>query len=96
MLLNSDVTTPGLSIVRAKSYLVNSLFVCKGINDGCGLTIKSGIAIVAGGAALIAQYFKSGRWADKTELDGSTQRAIIFNSSQHPQEKKAPDIYFGY
>lgn len=68
----------------------------KVINDGCGLTIKSGIAIVAGSSALIAQYFKSGRWTEKTELDESTQRAIIINSCQHPQEKKAPDIYFGH
>lgn len=42
-------------------------------------------SIVAGGAALFAQYFKSGKWRDKTELNGSTQKALIINSCRYPQ-----------
>ena len=100
-MMKPDVTAPGTTIVSARSYHVDTdSYDCKDVNDGCGLVFKDGTSmstpIVAGGAALVAQYFKSGKWIDSTELDGSTMRALIINSCNHPSNSKQPDTFFGH
>lgn len=100
-MVKPDVTAPGTSIVSSKSYVVGpEPYSCKDINDGCGLAIKEGTSMstpnVAGNAALVAQYFKSGRWVDSTELDGATMRALLINSCNHPNKLKYPEPFFGH
>ena len=99
-IMKPDVSAPGENIISAKSYLANSSFICKDINDGCGLVFKYGTSmstpIVAGGATLISQYFKSGKWIEKTELDGATLRALLINSARHPKGEKTPETFLGH
>ena len=100
-MMKPDVTTPGTVIVSARSYVVgDEAYSCNDLSENCGLIIKEGTSMstpnVAGNSALVAQYFKSGKWIEKTELDGSTLRALLINSANHPQESKQPDTFFGH
>lgn len=99
-IMKPDVVAPGDNIISAKSYRGNSSFTCNDINDGCGLVFKYGTSmstpIVAGGAALISQYFKSGKWIEKTEIDGVTLRALLINSARHPKDQKTPETMLGH
>ena len=53
---------------------------------------------VAGAAALISQYFESGKWLKSTSvvIDSATMRALLINSCVHPQNSKTPDILYGH
>ncbi|KAK8896162.1 hypothetical protein M9Y10_014056 [Tritrichomonas musculus] len=95
-----DVMAPGTYVVSARSYPGNETYKCDDMSTGCGISLKSGTSmatpIVAGGAALISQYFKSGKWIEKVDLDGSTLRALIINSCKLPFDFRKPDTYFGH
>ena len=98
-IMKPDVMGPGDNIISALSYKTDD-YTCKDIRSGCGLTLKSGTSMavpnVAGATAIAAQFFKSGRWTDKVELDGTTMRALIINSARHPSGSKSPDIIYGH
>lgn len=98
-IMKPDVMGPGDNVISAMSYKTDN-YTCKDIRDGCGLILKSGTSMavpnVAGATAIAAQYFKSGRWTDKVELDGTTMRALIINSARHPFGSKSPDIIYGH
>lgn len=98
-IMKPDVMGPGDNVISAMSYKTDN-YTCKDIKDGCGLTLKSGTSMavpnVAGATAIAVQYFKSGKWADKVVLDGTTMRALIINSARHPTGSKSPDIIFGH
>lgn len=100
-ILKPDVMAPGTNIISAKSRAhSNSPHGCRDMNEG-DFTIMSGTSMacpnVAGGVALIHQYFQSGNWSNKKViLDGATTRALVINSCKHPLQSKTPDITFGH
>lgn len=100
-IMKPEVMAPGDYIISASSYEGSSGddHHCDDFMN-CGLCLKTGTSmatpIVSGGASLIAQYFESGKWIEKTQLDGSTLRALVINSCHHPHEKTQPDLIFGH
>lgn len=51
---------------------------------------------IAGGMALVHQYFNSGKWIEKVELDSAISRELLINSCKNPLGLKIPDITFGH
>ena len=89
---------PGSRIISSKSKANNnSPHGCNIVNevvfmDGTSMATP----LVAGGMALVHQYFNSGKWIEKVNLDGSTSRALMINSCTHPFGSKKPDIWYGH
>lgn len=98
-IMKPDVIAPGDYVLSASSFAGDIEKPEDNFMYG-GLASKSGSSMatpnVAGAAALISQYFKSGRWADKVELDGNTLRALIINSAKHPSDSLTPDLVYGH
>lgn len=99
-IIKPDVVAPGTRIMSAKSVKGNNeTHGCRdnGISD---VTTKEGTSQatpnVAGAAALISQYFQSGKWKYLHTLDSSTVRALIINSCRHPMNSKTPDVLYGH
>ncbi|KAK8841620.1 hypothetical protein M9Y10_027245 [Tritrichomonas musculus] len=99
-ILKPDVVAPGTRIISADSNensdhphgCLENLTGDYRFMDGTSMATPN----VAGGMALIYQYFNSGKWMEKVTLDGSTARALVINSCTHPKGSKVPDIFFGH
>lgn len=99
-LLKPDVMAPGTSIGSAKSKLNSdhSHGCLENLSDDYVMMDGTSMATpnIAGGMALVHQYFSSGRWIEKVDLNGATSRALMINSCTHPFKSKIPDITFGH
>lgn len=97
--MKPDLTAPGDLILSAKSSPGNVDDNCTDYIK-CGLSSKFGTSMstpsIAGAAALISQYFQSGKWIEKINIDGSTLRALLINSCNHPTGSLSPDLIFGH
>lgn len=99
-ILKPDVMAPGSRIISAKSLQNNDS------PHGCDSNIYNNLILmdgtsmatpnIGGAMALIHQYFNSGKWIEKVNIDGSTSRALMINSCKHPHNSKVPDIIFGH
>lgn len=104
--MKPDVMAPGRRIFSAKSIREKDGFYGCRENGSSDVVIKEGTSqatpMVSGSAALILQYFESGRWNLKSNinssvvLDGPTIRALLINSCVHPHGSKTPDVLFGH
>lgn len=98
-IMKPDVIAPGDYVLSASSFSGDIEQPCDDYIK-CGLASKSGSSMatpnVAGATALIAQYFKSGKWFDSVDLDGATMRALVINSAKHPSESLQPDLVYGH
>lgn len=98
-ILKPDLVAPGTRIISAKSkHQISTNHGCS--NEGANYTTTHGTSIstanIAGAAALIRQYFSSGKWKESVQLDGTTLRALLINSCKHPGGSKSPDVLYGH
>ncbi|KAK8845778.1 hypothetical protein M9Y10_020697 [Tritrichomonas musculus] len=99
-ILKPDVVAIGTQVISAKSNAKSQqAHGCLENYDG-DFRMMDGTSMatpnVAGSAALIHQYFRSGNWIDKVYINGATNRALIINSCRHPYDSKIPDIVYGH
>lgn len=99
-ILRPDVMAPGTKIISAKSNknsnyshgCLDELSNDYILMDGTSMATPN----IAGAMALVHQYFNSGRWIEKVNLNGATSRALMINSCKHPFDSKMRDILYGH
>lgn len=79
-ILKPDLLGPGSQIISAKSHSHSNYPHGCGENNDSDYFIMSGTSMavpnIAGAEALIREYFQSGKWIDKVDIDGPTTKKI--------------------